>query len=72
LIHAEAASGGSKRMTSLMEELETIAANAGWSSEALLRAIAWWFENNDNVDGLVEHLRRLAMAEAIVPPETVK
>jgi hypothetical protein len=55
-----------------MEEIEAIAANAGWSSEALLRAIAWWFENNDNVDGLVEHLRRLAMAEAIVPPETVK
>jgi hypothetical protein len=59
-------------MTSLMEELEAIAANAGWSSETLLRVIAWWFENHDNVDGLVEHLQRLAKAEAIVPAETVK
>jgi hypothetical protein len=59
-----------------MEELETIAANAGWSPEVLLRAIAWWFENNDNVDGLVEHLQRLAKAEAVVqsavPSESVK
>jgi hypothetical protein len=63
-------------MTSLMEELEAIAANAGWSSEALLRAIAWWFENNDSTDGLAEHLRRLAKAEAtvqsVIPSETVK
>jgi hypothetical protein len=54
--------------SSLMEELETIAANAGWSSEVLLRTIAWWFENNDSADGLAEHLRRLAKAEAIVQP----
>jgi hypothetical protein len=59
-----------------MEEIEAVAANAGWSSEALLCAIAWWFENNDNVDGLVEHLQRLAKAEALVqsaiPSEPVK
>ena len=57
---------GKRSMKSLMEEIEAIASDAGWSSESLLQAIAWWFENNKSAEGLIEHLHRLARAEATV------